>query len=140
MEVLLSIAIFTIGVVGIGLFMIDIMGTAEKAQNLNQAILLADEGLEAVKSIRDESFDDVVVGTFGATTTGGSWSLIEDEPDVNIIGKTFTRTITISLGSVTEPPESATTSVMQIKSNVTWPMRSGTGDVSLYTFITNWNR
>jgi prepilin-type N-terminal cleavage/methylation domain-containing protein len=149
LEVILSISIFTIGVVGIGLFVIDIQTTAERSQNLSQGILLAEEGLEAVKSIRDNNFDDIIDGTYGLYFVGGIWEF-GSGPDMTIlgreddVGRTFTRTITISTSAYNEEaagdPSSEEIVVKLIKSNVSWPIRDRISDVTLSTLITNWNR
>ncbi len=141
LEVILSISIFTIGVVGIGLFVIDIQTTAERSQNLSQGILLAEEGLEAVKSIRDNNFEDITNGTHGLDSVDGVWQFYGDS-DVTIlgresgVGRTFTRTITISTSAYNEEE----IVVKLIESNVSWPIRDGTSDVTLSTLLTNWNR
>lgn len=141
LEVILSISIFTIGVVGIGLFVIDIQTTAERSQNLSQGILLAEEGLEAVKSIRDNNFEDIDDGEYGLDSVDGVWEFNGDS-DVTIlgresgVGRTFTRTITISTSAYNEEE----IVVKLIESNVSWPIRDGTSDVTLSTLLTNWNR
>ncbi|HRY30914.1 MAG TPA: prepilin-type N-terminal cleavage/methylation domain-containing protein [Candidatus Paceibacterota bacterium] len=142
LEVILSIAVFTIGIVGIGLFMIDIMTTAERARNLDQGILLAEEGLEAVKLIRDEDFDEIAEGAYGLLLSeDDTWTLDPGNPDVTDLGKNFTRTIIITTSEeYTEEPVSATTSVMVIESQVSWPIRDATITISLFTFLTNWYR
>jgi prepilin-type N-terminal cleavage/methylation domain-containing protein len=149
LEVILSVAIFTISVIGIGLFIIDIQTTAERSQNLNQGILLAEEGLEAVKSIRDTDFEDIVDGTYGLDSNDGIWELIgvPDETTLGLdstVGRIFTRTITISTSGYTEEddliPETPDFIVKLVESNVSWPIRDGTSDVTLSTLITNWSR
>jgi prepilin-type N-terminal cleavage/methylation domain-containing protein len=149
LEVILSIAIFTIGVVGIGLFVIDIQITAERSQNLSQGILLAEEGLEAVKSIRDNNFEDITDGTHGLDSVEGVWEFNGSYDETILgresgVGRTFTRTITISTSAyneeAAEDPPSEEIVVKLIKSNVSWPIRDGTSDVTLSTLLTNWNR
>ena len=57
-----------------------------------RAATLADEGLEAVRNIRDANFSNLTDGTFGLTTTGNQWNLsgASDTSDI------FSRAITIS--------------------------------------------
>ncbi len=154
LEVILAIAVFTISVIGIGLFMIDIMTTSERAQNLNQGIMLAEEGIEAIKSIRDIDFDTIADadGDYGLLYDEDAdvWTLIpgSDETPLasnadeeNPVGKVFTRTISISnaVGYITiEPSQGETEDIKEIRSTVSWPIRDGTSDVVLTTLITRW--
>ncbi|MBI2033813.1 MAG: fibronectin type III domain-containing protein [Candidatus Liptonbacteria bacterium] len=91
-----------------------------------RAIFLADEGLEALRNMRDESFTNLTDGPHGLVTSGSQWvfSGVEDVTDI------FTRQIQIgTIDSTTK----------QITSTVTWqqnPQRQGS--VSLGTRLTNW--
>ncbi|HMO78620.1 MAG TPA: hypothetical protein PJ997_00305 [Candidatus Paceibacterota bacterium] len=135
LEVLFAIAFFTIGMMGVAIFMIDILDTSENSYNLNQAVLLAEEGLEAVKSIRDIDFASLSdVNDYGIyfDELNSQWVLSNNEQHKNIQisdSKTFTRTISISgIGDI-----------KQIQSKVTWPKRVGqNGETILTTYLSNW--
>lgn len=91
-----------------------------------RATMLAEEGLEAVRNIRDSSFSNLSDGTHGLSTSGNQWN-ISGSQDVTDI---FTRQIIIS--SIDSNRKSVT-------ANVTWqqnPQRNGI--VSIATRFTNW--
>lgn len=150
LEVLLAIVFFTTGMIGIGLVMIDVLDTVENANNLNQGLLIAREGIEAVKTIRDsdledEVFDEVINGTYGLELNDTEWSLDAD-PGYDITmaefgasSKDFTRTITIADSNygVNTAPD---TTVKLITSTVSWPRRNGNFTTSLQTYVTWWDR
>ena len=91
-----------------------------------RAIFLADEGLEALRNIRDENFTNLTDGLHGIATSGSQWvfSGTEDATDI------FTRQIEIG----TIDPKTK-----HITSTVTWQQSlQRQGSVSLGTRLTNW--
>lgn len=91
-----------------------------------RAVYIAKEGLEAVRSIRDDDFANLVNGTYGLAVSGNQWTF-SGSSDVTDI---FTRQLTISTVDGDRK---------QISCNVSWqqnPQR--TGDVSLVTYLSNW--
>jgi Tfp pilus assembly protein PilV len=58
----------------------------------NRASLLAEEGLEAVRNIRDANFTNLADGTYGLVQSGGTWALSGSSDATGI----FTRQVTIS--------------------------------------------
>jgi hypothetical protein len=60
--------------------------------NRNRAISIAEEGLEAVRNIRDDSFSNLVVGTHGINNSEGEWQFSGSSDSVDI----YTRTVTVS--------------------------------------------
>lgn len=97
------------------------------AGNRVRATLLAEEGLEAARNIRDSQFtDNLTVGTFGLATTTNIWNLsgVSDTEDI------FTRQVSI---------ESIDTKRKKVTSTVTWqqnPQR--VGSTTLITYLTHW--
>lgn len=92
-----------------------------------QAVNLAEEGLEALRNIRDESFSSLSVGTSGLAQ-GTTWSLSGGSDTTGI----FTRTETITAVS---------SSRRSVTSNITWVQNlQRNGSVSLETRFTNWRR
>lgn len=125
-EVILSSAVFGLLVTAlVGAYLYGQESTT-LAGNRARATLLAEEGLEAVRNIRDPAFVNLTDGTYGLTTTSNQWNL-SGSSDTNGI---FTRQVIVS--SVDSKRKSVT-------ANVTWqqnPQRTGT--VSLATRLTNW--
>ena len=88
-----------------------------------RANLVAEEGLEAVRNMRDSTFLNLVNGTYGVTAVNGTWGLVGTSSMVDM----FTRNITI---------QSVDTVTKQITSTVTWQQNSlRTGSVSLVGYL-----
>lgn len=125
-EVLLSSAIFVLLVTAlVGAYLYGQEATAI-AGNRARATMFAEEGLEAVRNIRDAGFSNLVDGTYGLTTSSNQWNL-SSVRDTNGI---FSRQVVIS--TIDSKRKSIT-------ANVAWqqnPQR--TGSVSLTTRLTNW--
>ena len=93
-----------------------------------RAVLLAEEGLEAVRNLRDNSFANLVDGTYGLATTSNQWTLAGNSDSVD----GFTRQITV--GTVD-------TYTKSITSTVTWQQNlQRNGTVTVNTLLTNWRR
>lgn len=96
------------------------------AGNRARATLLAEEGLEATRNIRDAGFSNLTDGTYGLAVSGNQWALSGTSDTTDI----FTRQITIS---------SAGPKRKSVTAGVVWqqnPQR--TGSVSVITYFTNW--
>lgn len=125
-EVILASAVFILLVtVLVGAYLYGEQATV-LAGNRARAVMLAQEGLEAVRNIRDFAFTDLANGTYGLSTVGNEWSLSGSQDTSDI----FTRQIIIS--SVDPTRRSVT-------ANVSWqqnPQR--TGLVSLTSRLADW--
>ncbi len=109
-EVLLAVSVFSLIVTVLAGALIYGQQSTALAGMRSRAVLLADEGLEAMRNTRDASFASLV-----------------DSSDVVDI---FTRTITISTPS---------TDRRQITSTVTWQQNlQRSGEVTAVTYLTNW--
>jgi Tfp pilus assembly protein PilV len=96
------------------------------AGNRSRAVMLAEEGLEATRNIRDPQFTNLVDGTYGLATTSNQYNL-SGASDTDGF---FTRLINI----VTVDAKRK-----DITSTVTWQQNSQrTGSVSLVSRLTNW--
>jgi hypothetical protein len=94
--------------------------------NRTRAVLLAEEGLEAARNLRDAGFGNIPDGTYGLAVSGGTW-LLSGSADVTGL---FTRYLNIA--SVDAKRKTVT-------STVTWQQNAQrTGSVSLVTRLTNW--
>ena len=129
LEILLAIAIFTAGSIVVALLVINAGITMRYAEESSKALLYAREGIEAMKSIRDQSFLNLTnnVGDHGVVITGGNWgfsgsSTLEEDH--------YTRIISIS--TIT-----ATTS--KITSTVSWNFtETKANQIQLTTYLTDW--
>ncbi len=93
-----------------------------------RATLLAEEGLEAVRNMRDADFANVTNGTYGLSTSTGTWTLAGSNDVTDI----FTRTVTIA--TVDSDRKSVT-------ADVSWQQNAQrTGSVSLASRLAYWTR
>ena len=125
-EVLLSATIFSMLVVAL----VGVLSLGEEASVLggerSRAVFLSEEGLEAVRNIRDENFINLIDGSYGLVKIGNQWDF-SPLPDVTDI---FTRTVNIS----TIDPNTKL-----IISAINWPQNlQRSGDIALATYLTNW--
>lgn len=96
------------------------------AGNRGKAVMLVDEGMEAVRSIRNMNFSNLVDGTYGLSYSNSQWNLI-GTPDVSGL---FTRQVVIT----TVDPNRK-----QVTVTVTWQETpSRPGSVSAQARFTNW--
>lgn len=96
------------------------------AGNRAQAVLLAEEGLEAVRNIRDANFTNIANGTHGLAISGNQWNL-SGSSDTNGI---FTRSLTIA---------DAGSNRKAVSCIVSWEQNpSRSGSVTLNTRMTSW--
>src|SRR3989339_1628826 len=92
-EVILSTAVFVLLVTAlVGAYLYGQESTA-LAGNRARATMLAEEGLEAARNIRDANFSNLSDGTHGLVISGNQWTL-SGSSDVTDI---FTRSISISI-------------------------------------------
>lgn len=125
-EIILSLALLS-------LFMTALAGGwlyGQEASRLSgtrlQAILYAEEGLEAVRNIRDESFNNLSDGNYGLAISGNEW-VFSGSQDVS---GDYTRQITIS---------TVDSNRKDIISTITWQQNiQRTGIVSLATRLARW--
>lgn len=95
-----------------------------------QATHIAEQGLEAVRNIKDsnyQAFSSLADGTYGLQQNSGQWQLIPNSPDLQ---DGYTRTITLS---------SINTTTKEVTINVNWQQNlQRTGVFNLVGRLTNW--
>ncbi len=125
-EIILSSAVFVLLVTAlVGAYLYGQESTA-LAGNRARANMLAEEGLEAARNIRDAGFSNLIDGTYGLTTSGNQWNL----SGLNDITDIFTRQITIS---------TVDSEIKQLSSAISWQQNpSRTGSVTSVTRLSNW--
>lgn len=125
-EVILASAVFVLLVTAlVGAYLYGQEATA-LAGNRARATMLAEEGLEAARNIRDENFANLTDGVYGLGTVSNQW-ILSGSQDITDI---FMRQMVIS--TVDAERKSVTV-------NITWqqnPQRAGS--VSLTSRFTNW--
>lgn len=125
-EVVLSSAVFALLVTALlGAYLYGEESTMT-AGSRARAVFLAEEGLEATRSIRDNSYSSLAAGTYGLAINSGVWEF-SGSSDINGI---FTRNIVVS---------SVDADRQLVTSNISWQQNQArSGNVSLATRLTNW--
>lgn len=91
-----------------------------------KALALAEEGIEAARTIRDANWNSVTSGTHGLVLNAGQWNL-QTDPDVT---DEFTRAVTISETALNE---------RAVNVNVSWNSADdSTQNINLETLLTDW--
>ncbi len=127
-EILFAIALFTVGVVTVGYVLFDAFDSLRHGMEATQARLLAQEGIEAVRAIRDGDADGLEEGIFGLALDAGKWAF-RDVPDTDGI---FTRSVTI---------DAIEMEAWNITSTVTWDDPNGQQkEYTIDTVQTNWEQ
>lgn len=127
-EVLVSIGVFTVGVVAVGLLVFDAEISTRQGTERTQAVLLAKEGLEAARSIRDADFDSLTAGNHGIELSGNNWifSGTADTQDQ------FTRQVAITDIDI---------DTKKIQSTVNWQLiQARPISVTMTDYLTDWSQ
>lgn len=125
-EVLLAASIFSLLVTALAGAYFYGQESATLAGARARAGLLAEEGLEASRSIRDGGFANLVDGAHGLAVSGSVWTYSGTQ---DIAGQ-FTRSVTVS---------AIDAATKQLVSTVTWQQNAQrTGTASATTRLTNW--
>ena len=126
-EVLLSVALLAIlSSALIGAY-VQTQQSAMVTGNRSHALMMAEEGLEASRSIRDSGFNNLAIGSHGLAIQSNTWSF-QGTSDTSGL---FQRQVTVSR---------IDSSTVQATATVTWPQTlQRSGQVSLVTYFTNWS-
>ncbi|MBI4256962.1 hypothetical protein HY626_02825 [Candidatus Uhrbacteria bacterium] len=125
-EVLIVIALLSIISLGFIRWLASSQEASVFAGTRARAVLLAEEGLEASRNMRDGAFNDLTLGTHGLAVSGGVWTFsgASDTTDG------FTREVMVS-------PVDADTK--EVVSEITWNQTTyRAATLALTTYLTNW--
>lgn len=129
-ELLIAMGVFVLAVSAITFLILDAYIADRAGHERTKASFLAEEGLEAAKSIRDNDWDDLTVGDHGLTISGSSWAFQGTEEDLSDQLKEGERKITI---------EGVDSNRKKVTSQVAWELtETRLQDVSLVTYLTDW--
>jgi Tfp pilus assembly protein FimT len=99
---------------------------SQQSIDRSQAVFLAQEATEAVRSIRDDDFDNLVVGTHGLSLSQGRWVLFGSYDDLD----KFRREVEISQIEV---------GLKKVAVAVSWEISSGrSGLVNLTEYLADY--
>ena len=127
-EAILAIAVFVVLVSGLVGSLVYGHWSTFLAGERNRAVYIAEEGLEAVRNIRDDAFTNLTDGTHGLEVSANEWTLSGSSDTTD----GFTRSVNISAVS---------DYIKNITSTVIWDQsEERSGSVSLVTRLTDWAR
>ncbi len=129
LELLVAVAVFTVGILAFGHLFTASYTTSTYNINENEALDLAREGLEAVRSIRNNDFEDLAPGEYELTLVENKWTLTTFAEEPETINERYKRTIEISNYEEDENRK-------KVVSTVTW--KDGQESVSLTERLTFW--
>ena len=142
-EIIIAIAIFSLILAGGLTGFIPVLNQNRQSTEITQANRLAEEGLEAVRSIRNRDFNLLSNGNKGVGISNNLWTF---SGTTDITDK-FTRQISITVanrdagGSLVATGGTTDPDTWLIKSLVTWNYGVGeTKQFSLNTILTNWRK
>ena len=131
-ELMIAMAIFVLMVTAVSWLIIDSYLTNRLGQEKTTATFLAKEGLEATRSIRDNNWLGLTVGSHGLAASGGHWVFQGTQNDVSNFLRDGVRTIQV--GEIDSD-------TMIVTSTVAWNLtQARPQQVSLVTYLTNWQK
>jgi len=131
-ELIIAIGIFATIISSLAFFILESYISGKLAKEITIANFLAQEGLEAVRSIRDYSWTELISGSYGLAISGGHWILQGNQEDVGDELKGGARQILI---------EDLDANRKKIISKINWQLDGGKNEeVKLVTYLTNWQK
>ncbi|MFQ6083750.1 MAG: prepilin-type N-terminal cleavage/methylation domain-containing protein [Candidatus Aminicenantia bacterium] len=132
-ELLIAMGIFVLVVSAITFLILDVYLADRAGRERMLAIFFAQEGIEAVHSMRDGDFDNLTLGTHGIALSGNKWIFSGNFDSKN----QFIRQIIIS----DVPGDIDVTDIKKVESKVVWnitPARQTS--VILIDYLTDWKQ
>lgn len=125
-EIVLSVSVFALIVTALAGSYVYGRESAALSGDRARAMLIADEGIQAVQNIKDASWTNLSDGTYGLATSSGQWIFSGGSDTSN----QFTRTV--SVATIDSYRKGVT-------STVSWQQNGQrSGSVSIFTELTNW--
>lgn len=132
LELVIAIAIFAFGSFAMGAMLIDSNVSTNISIERTEALFYAKEGLEAVRSIRDNDWNTISAltdGNHGISISSSTWNFSGVADTLNT---KFTRTVYVTASSTAS-------FVKNVAVTVDWPLLSGKlATTTLNTLVTNW--
>jgi hypothetical protein len=131
-EIVVALAIFVFLVAALGSLLLGGFSSLERSTRLIQARALGQEGVEAVRAIRNRDWNELVYGRSGVEVSGGRW-IFSGEGTTEEIGR-FTRTIDFEpvyrdadgqLAEAGEPGAARDASSTKVTVGISWEIGPG---------------
>lgn len=131
-ELLIAIGVFIVIISSLAFFILNSYVSGRLAEEVTKANFLAEEGIEATISIRDNTWNNLIEGYHGLAIFGNNWVFQEAQEDINSQLKGGIRTIKIeNIGSDRK----------KVTSQITWQfIEAESQEVQLVTYLTNWQK
>jgi prepilin-type N-terminal cleavage/methylation domain-containing protein len=129
LELILAVAIFSLSSYAIATMLIDSNISTKQNSERVEAFFYAKEGIEAVRSIRDNAWADLVDGDHGLVASTSAWTL---DGSSDLVDDKYTRVINI----LTDEGDSE---LKKITTTISWditPVRQAS--IVLNTYLTSW--
>ncbi|RLC38578.1 hypothetical protein DRH27_01960 [Candidatus Falkowbacteria bacterium] len=146
-EIVVALAIFVLIVSSLGVLIMGSFSLLARSSEFIKASALAEEGVEAVRGIRNRAWNELIYNRSGVEIINSAWSLTGEGTDEQI--GNFTRVIDFlpvyrdSTGSIAESDDPGAYSdpmSKKISVSVGWDIGGGSGNsVERNTYLTNWN-
>lgn len=141
-EILVAIAILVIVSASLlGLISFS-LGAASLTKQTTKANALAQEAMEATRTIRDRNWSEITNGQYGITNVGGYWDFDGVENTIN----GFTRTVLIedvrrdANDNIVESGGISDPNTKKATVTVSWQERGRTHQIELVTYFTDWQQ
>lgn len=133
-ELMVVMGIFTTFFTGLVFFIFASFFIGQLSYDLIKANFLAEEGMEAVRSIRDNNFSNLIAGNYGLVISGGHWNLVPGiEEDLASQLNNGRRIILVE--------DDLDPNRKKITSTVTWDFTSNRPEeVKLITYLSDWQK
>ncbi len=128
-EVLVAIAVFVLTLSGASALLFSSQSLYQANETVFKSLLYAQEGIEAVKAMRDGSWDNLSAGDHGLAQSANAWIFSGDS---DVLENKYRRVI--NLTAINE-------NKFQVTSQVSWFNSVGKErEVHLTAYLTNWQR
>lgn len=133
LELVIAIGVFVIVVSGLSFFILDSYNSGRLSYEMTKANFLAEEGIDAVISIRNNNWDDLLPGNHGLLIQDNKWILSAgNEESLKDYLREGNRVIEVQ--DVEENKK-------KIISKVSWKFEENrVEEIELYTYLTNWQK
>ena len=131
-ELLVAMSIFIMVVSVVTFLILDVYLSDRVGREQTIATFLAQEGMEAARSIRDNNWGNLTNGEYGLSLLAGKWVFAGNEEDIGDYLGEGKRKIII---------EEINSNRKKITSEVIWKLTEArSGQVSLVSYLTNWSK
>lgn len=126
-EAIIALAIALIVITGLVVLAVGAVRTATLSKNRSLAVQYAQEGIEALRSIRDRDFSELPAsgGPHRLVWTGSEWTAVAGTETITFFKRSFT---------ASEPSSGK----LRFDLTVSWVDSGGTHNVDLITYLADW--